>query len=666
MRHMFLAILLLVISSSISTIQPTYAQGTDGCPPTDPLPLVVGGQGRVVPGGTSNRVRAMPSTSGDVVFQIASGTVFEVIGEAECSGGYRWWQIRSQGQEGWTVEGSDDEYFLETVSAAPVTTATPPPAQSDDCALATRLAVGREGRVITDTPSRVRRTPSTDGAQVGQLQPRTVIAILDGPVCANGINWWQVSVGDLMGWTAEGLDGEYFIELLDIVPTATPAASTTVGTPPPAQSDGCALATRLAVGREGRLITDTPSRLRRIPSTDGAQVGQLQPRTVFAIVDGPVCANGINWWQISVGELMGWTAEGLDGEYFIELMEIVPTATPAYIGLPNPTEISWNSDGTRVAVGTDDGIFVYDASDWTQPPTQILADSRIFSLAFTPDNPDLIAVSLQAMGTGCGEESETVSGVFVYDLDAEEIATMVRELKGCAVDHVSQLQYSADGSILITNSGGTFVAYALPEEGYDRVIPPFNFGGFPMFDEMVISGDGSKVALAQTISDAEGDRGYLSWADYSSGRLIGFEDDLITQVVTALAFSDDGNRIIIGDEIGSLRTYTRPDDAEDYTDYKSFIRGNRSTTSNRINAIGIGPEGEIVTAESDPHAIVRVFEPNSLQAITNYAAGQSTFAALDLDFNPDRSLLAVLVDDTVHILDTSDYTLVEELVVKRN
>ncbi len=668
MRYMLLVILLLVIHSAAGPVQPLQAQSTDGCPPTVPLPLAVGGQGRVVPGGTANRVRSTPSTSGEVVFQIAAGSVFDVIGEAECSDGYRWWQVRHQGQEGWTVEGTDEEYFLEIL--APETDATStagPTAQPADCALEPRLVIGREGQVITDKPSRLRSTPSTDGAQVGQLQPRTVVSILDGPVCANGIQWWEVSVGELSGWTAEGLDGEYFLELVEIVPTPTRPTPTASVTPAAtATSVGCEMEPLLAVGREGRLIVSTPSRVRATPSTDGAQVGQLQPQTIFSILSGPTCRDGINWWKVSVGELSGWTAEGLNGIYFLELVEIVPTATPAYIGLPNPGEVSWNSDGTRVAVGTDDGIFVYDASDWTKAPTQILAESRIISLAFAPNNPDLIAVSSQASGE-CGEdEGETVSGVFVYDLDADAVATMIRELSGCGGDHISQLQFSADGTILITNSSGQFVSYSLPDGEQALHIAPHNFSGFPAFDQIVISEDGSQVALAQTISGAEGNVGYLFRANYSDGELIGFEDGRITRVVTALAFSDDASQIIIGDEIGSLRTYTRPEDSESFSDYNSFIRGNRSTTSNRINAIAIGPEGEIVTAESDPHAIVRVFHPDSLQAITNYVAGQSTTAALDLDFNPDSSLLAVTIDDTVHILDTSDYSLVAELVLQRN
>lgn len=561
MRYMLLVILLLVMHSAAGPVQPLQAQSTDGCPPTVPLPLAVGGQGRVVPGGTANRVRSTPSTSGEVVFQIAAGSVFDVIGEAECSDGYRWWQIRYQGQEGWTVEGTDEEYFLEILA------------------------------------------PETD-------------------------------------------------------------ATSTAG--PTAQPSDCALEPRLVIGREGQVITDTPSRLRSTPSTDGAQVGQLQPRTVVSILDGPVCANGIQWWEVSVGELSGWTAEGLDGEYFLELVEIVPTATPAYIGLPNPGEVTWNSDGTRVAVGTDDGIFVYDASDWTKAPTRIMAESRILSLAFVPDQPDLIAVSSQAMDTECGEESENISGLYIYDLDADDVSVMIRELTGCGGDHISQLQFSADGTILITNSSGQFVSYSLPDGEQALHIAPYDFGGFPAFDQIVISEDGSQVALAQTISGAEGNVGYLFRANYSDGELIGFEDGRITRVVTALAFSDDASQIIIGDEIGSLRTYSRPEDSDSFSDYNSFIRGNRSTTSNRINAIAIGPDGQIVTAESDPHAIVRVFHPDSLQAITNYAAGQSTTAALDLDFNPDSSLLAVIVDDTVHILGSSDYSLVAELVLQRN
>lgn len=556
MRYFFLSLLLLILHAVAS---PVHAQDTDACPPTTPVALVVGEPGRVVAGGAPNRVRAAPSTSAEVLFQMQGGTVFQVIGQAQCADGYRWWNIRLENSEGWTVEGSDTEYFLEPI--------------------------------IADTSA-----------------------------------------------------------------TATPA--------PDADSGECALEARLIVGREGRITSGTPTRVRAAPNTGGEQVGQLQPNTVFQVLEGPVCAEGIQWWRVSVGTLEGWTAEGVDDTYLTELVELLPTPTPAYIGLPNPKDVVWNSDGTRVAVSTSDGIFLFDAENWTSPPTQIFAGSIIHSIDFAPDAPDVIAVSRNVEREGDCFEPAPEPEIFIYDLTAEEIVTPLPNLlSGCTPGHVSQLQFSADGTLLIANSGGNAIAYALESGRIGLDIEPFDFGESSKFDVIAISADASQLALAQTI---DGERGYLFYADYDSGELVGFEDGRVTVPITALALSQDGSQIFIGDSVGSLRTYTRPEGADSYSDYQSFIRGERSSTSNRINAIVVNPYGEILTAESDPHAVVRVFEATSLTPISSYAAGQETSAALDLDLSPDGTLLAVLVDDTVHIVDTSDYSLVAELVLKRN
>lgn len=334
---------------------------------------------------------------------------------------------------------------------------------------------------------------------------------------------------------------------------------------------------------------------------------------------------------------------------------------------PQPNELVWNSDGTRIAVGTErDGIFIYDAEDLASPPAQIFAGARVLSLAFVPNIPHQLAVSILSPNPeGCAaEDDHPKSGLFVYDLDAGEIALMISDLTGgCGIDMITQLQFNADGTILTTNTSGQFVSYAFPTGEFSLHVAPYDFiGSYPMFDVVTISGDGSLLALAQTVDD---DHSYLFRADYSSGELVGFEDGRITRIVTALALSYDGNRIVIGDAVGSLRTYFRPEGAPNFSQYQEVIRTERSSTSNRINAIAILPNGAIVTAESDPQAVVRVFDPETLTEIMSFVGGETTTAALDLAFNPGGSLLAVLVDDTVRILDTSDYSQLANLSLQQ-
>ena len=328
------------------------------------------------------------------------------------------------------------------------------------------------------------------------------------------------------------------------------------------------------------------------------------------------------------------------------------------IELLNPRHISWNSDGTLIAVGTEAGIWLYNTDDWRSPPMQIFADAVIHSLVFMPNNPDLIVVSLEARDTaGCGTGSDALSGVFVYDLSLDEVLVMIRDFSGaCGADRVSQLQLNAEGTLLITHTSGQLVTYTLPDGEFDRHITPYNFGNFPQFDQIAFSDDGTQLAVTQI----NGDTSYLFGVGYSSGEFVGIEAGQITGIITALALSSEGDRLIIGDATGTLHAYTRAEDTDAYRDAQVFTRDERSAMSGRINAVAIAPNGVIVTAESDPHAVIRFFDAETWAEVAHYGGDEATLGAFDLDFNPDGQLLAVLIDESVHIIDMTHYNQLAE------
>lgn len=77
-----------------------------------------------------------------------------------------------------------------------------------------RLAIGDIAIVITEPdPLRARSAPP-DGTVVDQLYRGYRLPIVDGPVCANQINWWQVRLRDgRLAWVAEGITEEYFLDV---------------------------------------------------------------------------------------------------------------------------------------------------------------------------------------------------------------------------------------------------------------------------------------------------------------------------------------------------------------------------------------------------------------------------------------------------------------------
>jgi hypothetical protein len=121
--------------------------------------------------------------------------------------------------------------FLLLIFALPVAAQE----QTGDCSGLTpaSLVAGGWGQVSPGQSNNVRDVPSREGARVGQIPGGESFAVLDGPVCADGLVWWQVDYDGLMGWTVDGMDGEQWL-----FPAAEPAAeivpavlSTTVITP---------------------------------------------------------------------------------------------------------------------------------------------------------------------------------------------------------------------------------------------------------------------------------------------------------------------------------------------------------------------------------------------------------------------------------------------------
>lgn len=87
------------------------------------------------------------------------------------------------------------------------------PVSNGDCSHAppARLTVGAQARVTPGLPNKVRSAPSISAGQIGSIPGEAVFAVIGGPQCADGYRWWQVDYQGLVGWTASGYDGEYWV-----------------------------------------------------------------------------------------------------------------------------------------------------------------------------------------------------------------------------------------------------------------------------------------------------------------------------------------------------------------------------------------------------------------------------------------------------------------------
>jgi hypothetical protein len=78
--------------------------------------------------------------------------------------------------------------------------------------------------VVVGSPNRVRSEPKKGDNIIVQLPAGTIVGVREGPVCADGLVFWEVESGSIpletgggtyplgTGWTAEGDGIEYFLE----------------------------------------------------------------------------------------------------------------------------------------------------------------------------------------------------------------------------------------------------------------------------------------------------------------------------------------------------------------------------------------------------------------------------------------------------------------------
>lgn len=182
--------------------------------------------------------------------------------------------------------------------AAAVMLAWPPSASHAQaaCPLPPRLQIGDAVEVIDGTANRLRTGPGLGYSVLSmRMAPGNVWYVQAGPVCNNGIHWYQVAAYDAAGWTAEGVpNAGYYLMRTDLQPI-----------------EGC-YSERLAVGMRVMVGDTQRQRVRQAASKNAANLGWLYPGVPVTILDGPRCASGWVWWYVrdDSGRIQGWTAEG--------------------------------------------------------------------------------------------------------------------------------------------------------------------------------------------------------------------------------------------------------------------------------------------------------------------------------------------------------------------
>lgn len=221
-----------------------------------------------------------------------------------CSGSLNWWRVDGvNGMEapGWVAEGRPDKegYFLIV-----------PGATTQGCASIYELAANTTVDLLLNV--KVRATASLDGLVLTVAPAGTPVEILDGGACVDNLKWWRVRVVVVgvayVGWMTESDGSNYWL-----VPRNLPST---------AAGNVCGSPLRLAPGLNAVVNTGGVGRaiaLRSSPGKDAPLLFSLVDNVPLIIEEGPVCADNLNWWRVSVQAstpVIGWMAEGSTGVGF--------------------------------------------------------------------------------------------------------------------------------------------------------------------------------------------------------------------------------------------------------------------------------------------------------------------------------------------------------------
>lgn len=529
-------------------------------------------------------------------------------------------------------------------------------------AMVSQLVIGAQAQVNPGEPNNVRAEPSIDAEQLFQIPAGGVMDVLDGPVCADGYAWWLISYEDQTGWTVEGTDTEYFLDYLPSTDDVTP--DTTLTLTDPACQPQAAIRPQLQVGQTAHLRYPYPHRVFEEPSDTSAALGQIESEETIHVLAGPVCGDyggrSVWWFEVRTDSITGWVIEYDDGTYVIEVGTPGPTPTPLFEPLPQVHTLDWSSDGRTLAAGTSDGLYLFDADDFSKPPRQLFPRSYVMSVAFHPTEPTVLALHVDAYAADIAPVLQVINSETGEVFDSVELSSA--SVGSYFSAQPRKLDFSADGDQLLDRwnvFGEIYQVEGLESSGSINI--PREQGS----SVTTLSPDGQWMATNYGL-----DHLYVGSVD---GRFDGQElaDMSFSEEITGLYFSPDSTALIILDQCGSLFHLSIPE-AELITDEVADCEHVRPT------ALDFARQRPVFyTSTGREDAAVEIYQTDDLTLLDTLTISDAPSGPLPvLAVNPDDTLLAVSVTEetgvpgeaysTVTIMDIETKSPVTRLVLRHN
>lgn len=241
------------------------------------------------------------------------------------------------------------------------------------------LTIGGTGRIGLGLDINMRTTPDTQGEFLRALQPGQGFSVQAGPICADGYNWWQITLDGTTGWAAEGIGSDYWLVSSDFA-TAVPVATHTPLPPPvPPQATDAPPPTPLPMLPPVQAPTQAAPP--PLPPAQTREPGELPPtsnRVTIAVKEGdPIYVRPSDVFHIIEVDVV----TGQRSELF------------SVAGINNDT-LTWSRDGSTLAFIKDERIIMAYQADtgellqlYVLPPSYPLG---CFRLTWSPDNTKIL------------------------------------------------------------------------------------------------------------------------------------------------------------------------------------------------------------------------------------------------------------------------------------